>query len=144
MKKLLLIFVVITLFYTLIQSGKFSSFSATTLNHTDSSQVQKAFVERQSDIQVWGNGQVVRLLSDDIKGPKHQRFILKLNSGVTVLIAHNIDLAPRINNLKMGSRVEFYGEYEWNKKGGVVHWTHHDPAGRHAHGWLKHQGHLYQ
>lgn len=144
MKKLLLIFVVITLFYAFFQSGEFSSFSATTLHHTESSQVQKAFVDRQSDIQVRGNGQVVRLLSDDIKGSKHQRFILKLNSGVTVLIAHNIDLAPRINNLKMGSSVEFYGEYEWNKKGGIVHWTHHDPAGRHPDGWLKHLGRLYQ
>jgi hypothetical protein len=40
--------------------------------------------------------------------------------------------------------VEFFGEYEWNAKGGVVHWTHHDPQGLHENGWLKHQGRLYQ
>lgn len=144
MKKLFPIVVVITLFFALIQTGGFSSFNAPTLYQSDNSKVHKAFVDRQSDIQVRGSGQVVRILSDDIQGSKHQRFILKLNSGVTVLVAHNIDLAPRINHLKTGSNVEFYGEYEWNKKGGVVHWTHHDPAGRHPDGWLKHQGRLYQ
>ena len=64
--------------------------------------------------------------------------------GQTLLVAHNIDLAPCISSLTAGDRVEFYGEYEWNSQGGVIHWTHHDPAGRHAEGWLRHRGRVYK
>ncbi|PID58774.1 hypothetical protein CSB45_01890 [candidate division KSB3 bacterium] len=42
------------------------------------------------------------------------------------------------------SYIPFYGEYEWNSKGGVIHWTHHDPNGRHEAGRLKHEGTMYQ
>ncbi len=106
--------------------------------------LQQAFEQQQSDLQVQGVGIVIRILSDDKKGARHQRFILKLNSKQTLLVAHNIDLAPRIEGLQVGDSVEFYGEYEWNNKGGVIHWTHHDPANKHQHGWLKHKGKQYQ
>ena len=97
-----------------------------------------------SNIQVRSDGIVVRILADDNTGSRHQKFILKLSTGQTVLISHNIDLAPRISSIKVGDAVEFYGEYEWNAKGGVVHWTHHDPAKRHPGGWLKHNGVVYE
>ncbi|GAA6205700.1 DUF3465 domain-containing protein [Thalassotalea sp. SU-HH00458] len=106
--------------------------------------IKSAYENHQSDVQVKGSGIVVRILNDDNKGSRHQKFILKLSSGQTVLITHNIDLAPRINSISKGDQVQFYGEYEWNKKGGVVHWTHHDPKGRHVGGWLKHNGSTYQ
>ncbi|EHS1090807.1 DUF3465 domain-containing protein [Vibrio cholerae] len=106
--------------------------------------LQQAYQSQQSDLQVQGFGQVAKVLPDDNDGSRHQKFILKLNSGQTLLVAHNIDLAPRIPNLKVGDSVEFYGEYEWNKKGGVLHWTHKDPQNRHAHGWLKHNGQVYE
>lgn len=98
--------------------------------------------EDQSQVQ--GNGVVARLLPDDDSGSRHQRFILRLPSGQTLLVAHNISLAPRIDDLRVGDTVEFSGEYAWNDQGGVVHWTHRDPAGRHAAGWLKHGGRTYQ
>lgn len=106
--------------------------------------LQQAFENQQSDVQVRAVGQVIRVLTDDLQGSKHQRFIVRLPSGQTVLIAHNIDLAPRVNSLSVGDRVEFYGEYEWNAQGGVIHWTHHDPAGRHVGGWIRHNGQVYQ
>ncbi|MEK6162399.1 DUF3465 domain-containing protein [Vibrio cholerae] len=112
--------------------------------HANDAVLQQAYQSQQSDLQVQGFGQVVKVLPDDNDGSKHQKFILKLNSGQTLLVAHNIDLAPRIPNLKVGDSVEFYGEYEWNKKGGVLHWTHKDPQNRHAHGWLKHNGQVYE
>ena len=59
-------------------------------------------------------------------------------------MAHNIDLSPRIENLKKGDVVEFFGEYEYSPQGGVMHWTHHDPRGHHTDGWLKHQGKTYK
>ena len=111
---------------------------------TDSQQVTRAFEKRQSDVQVAGTGIVESILADDREGSRHQRFILRLSSGQTLLVAHNIDLAPRIDSLRKGDTVAFYGEYIWNSKGGVLHWTHHDPGRRHQAGWLKHQGETYQ
>jgi hypothetical protein len=94
--------------------------------------------------QVQGSGMVLRVLPDDNQGSRHQRFILELSSGRTVLVAHNIDLAPRIPALEGGDTVSFYGEFETNDRGGVIHWTHHDPQGRHPGGWLEHKGQRYQ
>jgi len=103
-----------------------------------------AYQNRQSDVQVRGWGTVLRVLPDDLDGSRHQRFILELDAGPSLLVAHNIDLAPRVDGLNRGDIVEFYGEYEWNSKGGVIHWTHHDPNRRHIDGWLKHRGRTYQ
>jgi hypothetical protein len=106
--------------------------------------IAEAFERHQSDLQVRGSGEIIKVLADDNDGSRHQRLLLRLDSGQTLLIAHNIDLAPRISSPNRGDSVEFYGEYEWNQKGGVIHWTHHDPKGRHASGWLKHNGKTYQ
>ena len=107
-------------------------------------QLKQAYQNHQSDLQIQGSGIVSRVLPDDNKGSRHQKFILRLDSRQTLVVAHNIDLAPRIPNLKVGDVVQFYGEYEWNDKGGVIHWTHRDPGNRHPHGWLKHQGKIYE
>jgi len=109
----------------------------------DDGPVERAFNSRQSGVQVEGEGVVTRILEDDLSGSRHQRFILRLSSGQTVLITHNIDVAPRMG-IQEGDSVSFYGVYEWNEKGGMVHWTHHDPQGRHVSGWLKHNGRTYQ
>ena len=112
--------------------------------NTTNNEIANAYKNRRSNVQVNGNGTVIKLLRDDNKGSRHQKFILRLSSGQTLLIAHNIDLAPRINSISNGDQIQFYGEYEWNNKGGVVHWTHRDPSGYHVGGWLKHNGRTYQ
>ncbi|MBT2971374.1 MAG: DUF3465 domain-containing protein [Candidatus Thiodiazotropha sp. (ex Ctena orbiculata)] len=107
-------------------------------------QISNAFRQRANDLPVSGEGEVIRLLADDLDGSRHQRFIIRLGSGHTLMIAHNIDLAPRLDALDTGDSVEFSGVYEWNERGGVVHWTHHDPQGRRAGGWIKHRGRKYR
>ncbi len=113
-------------------------------NTTGNGAIDEAYTQGRSDVQVNGRGTVFKLLADDNDGSRHQKFLVRLASGLTLLIAHNIDLAPRIDNLKVSDSIEFYGEYEWNEKGGVVHWTHRDPKGRHKSGWIKHKGRKYQ
>jgi hypothetical protein len=146
-KKLLLIFIVVIAVYGFVEKAPqfFSNgtFSGSEISTSDQS-IEKAFKNNQSDIQVGGSGRVVKILPDDTKGSRHQKFIIELNSGQTLLIAHNIDIAPRISALNIGDHINFYGEYEWNSKGGVVHWTHHDSSGRHKGGWLNHGGKIYQ
>ena len=112
------------------------------LVHDDT--IGRAFASGTSDIQVEGEGTVIRLLSDDLDGSRHQRFIVQLASGQTLLISHNIDVAPRIDVVDIGDTVRFYGEYVWNEKGGVIHWTHHDPRGKHVAGWVVHNGKTYK
>lgn len=112
--------------------------------HTDNQTVLTAFAKQQSKVLVSGSGTVIKTLPDDNKGSRHQRFILKLDPTHTVLVAHNIDLAPRLAGLKKGDSVSFYGEYVYNEQGGIIHWTHHDPAKRHPDGWLQYQGQRYQ
>lgn len=110
---------------------------------TDQS-IASVFRNHASGVQVAGQGVVERILPDDNDGSRHQRFILRLASGQTILVAHNIDLAPRLGSLAPGDTVAFNGVYEWNSMGGVIHWTHHDPEGHHAAGWLQHNGIIYQ
>jgi Protein of unknown function (DUF3465) len=118
--------------------------SASPTQASPGTSVDRAFAARTSNVQVEGEGVVSKLLKDDNDGSRHQRFILTLSSGRTLLVAHNIDLAPRLDALREGDTVRFFGEYEWNTKGGVLHWTHHDPNGRHVGGWLEHQGRRYE
>ena len=104
----------------------------------------KAFADHADGLEVQGQGTVQKLLSDDVSGERHQRFIVELASGQTLLLAHNIDVAHRVPGLQVGDTVAFKGEYVWNAQGGLVHWTHRDPSGSHAAGWIKYQGKTYQ
>jgi hypothetical protein len=106
--------------------------------------LRAAYEDRRSGLQIQGDGEVSRVLSDDDDRSRHQRFILRTGTGQTILVAHNIDLAPRVEGLDVGDRVEFRGEYDWNERGGVIHWTHGDPEGRHEGGWIRHEGRTYE
>lgn len=104
--------------------------------------VAAAFEQRRSGFFVEVEGKVERLLRDDLDGSRHQKFLVRLASGQTLLISHNIDLAPRVP-AQPGAAIRIRGEYEWNKRGGLLHWTHHDPQGRMAGGWIRLAGETY-
>lgn len=87
---------------------------------------------------------VIKSLADDNEGSRHQKFLIQLKSGQTLLVAHNIDLARRIENLTVGDEIRVAGQYEWNNRGGVIHWTHLDPDGSHIGGQIEHQSVIYQ
>ena len=106
--------------------------------------VETAFATPRNGSIVEVRGTVERLLRDDNDGSRHQRFIVRVDRARTLLVAHNIDIAPRVSDLEIGDEVEVKGEYEWNDQGGLIHWTHHDPAGRHESGWIRHVGREYR
>ena len=124
-------------------------YCSTNTTETDSSltplsTIEEAFQNEESDLQVTQQGVIVAVLSDDNEGDRHQRMIVKLDNNQTLLIAHNIDIAPRVPDPQKGQTLRFHGEYEWNDEGGVIHWTHKDPAGLHPDGWLEYGGKRYQ
>jgi hypothetical protein len=103
----------------------------------------QAIAEHRDNVVVEGSGRVAKVLPDDNEGDRHQRLLIDVGSDQTILIAHNIDLAQRIN-VRAGDTIDFKGIYIWNDRGGVVHWTHHDPSGRHPAGWLRANGQTVQ
>ena len=145
MKFLTFIFISTILILNITACGSNDIKSNTTNNNitSDDDKLRTALTNKQTDIQVHGKGIVTKILADDTSGSKHQKFILQLASGQTLLISHNIVISTKIDTLSINDSIEFYGEYVWNSKGGLVHWTHHDPKREHIDGYLKYQNITY-
>jgi hypothetical protein len=105
-------------------------------------EVVRAIEQRRSNQWVEAEAVVTRPLPDDTRGSRHQRILVDI-AGRSVLIAHNIDLAERVP-VERGDRIRVRGEFEWNDKGGVIHWTHHDPEGRRRGGWIELGGRRFE
>lgn len=105
--------------------------------------IGELFRAQRSDVVVTVYAMVKTVLPDDNDGSRHQKLILTLSTGETVLLAHNIDLAERVP-CDPGDVLRVRGEYEWSAQGGVIHWTHRDPAGRHQPGWIEFEGTRYE
>ncbi len=88
-------------------------------------------------------GRVIRILRDDKIGSRHQRFIIRLDDETTRLVAHNIDVAPRVP-VRVGDRVRVRGAIEPTPEGGVLHRTHLDPQGDDPDGWVEHHRRRYE
>ena len=116
----------------------------TTAATAQSTPIDALIEARRSNEMVTVTATVARVLPDDKDGSQHQKFLLDLPSGNRVLVAHNIDLATRVDGLSKGDTVTVRGEFEWSDRGGVIHWTHHDPAARHQAGWIERDGRKYE
>jgi hypothetical protein len=104
--------------------------------------MRPAYAKADTGRWVEDTGLVLRLLAGDDDGLEHQRFVVRVPGGQTLLIAHNTDIAQRIP-VALGDRLHFRGLYEWNDLGGLVHWTHHDPMGVEQGGWVRHRRRVY-
>ena len=105
--------------------------------------LKKAKDQTNSSFWIGLNATVFKLLKDDLSGSRHQKFLINAGNGLTLLVSHNIDLAQRVP-VKVNDRISLQGRYEWNNRGGVIHWTHHDPKGKKAGGWISVNGRKYK
>ncbi|MFA7335358.1 MAG: DUF3465 domain-containing protein [Candidatus Obscuribacterales bacterium] len=109
----------------------------------DEAQVAAAQNNRASHVSVTCTLPVKRMLRPDDKGEKHEKFLLQLSNGTTILVAHNVSRAPSVP-VEAGDIVTVHGEYIWNEKGGVIHWTHASDTPRHEGGYIDFKGRRYQ
>jgi hypothetical protein len=73
----------------------------------------------------------------------HEAFDVRSDDGHTVEIVDNVKLAPRVP-VAVGDRIGVCGELIPDASHGpLVHWTHHDPANRHADGYIDFAGRRY-
>lgn len=111
---------------------------------TGNGAVEQAYQQHRSQVEVTVDGIVVAIFPDRVgKSGRHQQFLVRLPSGLTVEIENNIDIAPRAP-VKEGDPVVLHGEYIWQPNGGLIHFTHRDPRGRHEGGWILVGGKRYE
>jgi len=103
--------------------------------------VYDAWSGHQSRVEVTASGSVARVLGTH-SGPsgRHEGFLLHLTGaaghGLTVRVETNVDITGPVP-LSAGDGVEVRGEYVYDARGGLIHYTHHDPRGRHPGGFVR-------
>jgi len=85
---------------------------------------------------------VVEILPDDVHGRRHQKWVVALADQRRVQVVFNSDFGPRVP-VQLGQLQDVAGEYIWNSKGGLLHWTHYDPRGRRPDGYVQINGQIY-
>jgi len=110
----------------------------------DDGAIVQDYQSHRSNVEVTADATVVRLLSDRRSSTGvHEQFIIQLTGGqITVEVEHNISLGTRVP-VSEGDHVVVHGEYIWNAKGGLIHFTHHDPQGTREGGFITDNGKTY-
>ncbi len=94
-----------------------------------------------TSVEVSTSGSVARLLGNySSRTGTHEGFLLRSN-GLTIRVEDNTTITGAIP-LSKGEPVSLQGQYECND--GVIHWTHHDPRGRHSGGFIEAGGKIYR
>jgi hypothetical protein len=111
----------------------------------DDGAVCSAYQAGRSHVEVVADGTVTRLLGTHagVESP-HEGFLFHLASGCSLIVRveSNVDFTGAIP-LDRGEHVVVKGEYEYYPRGGVIHWTHRDPRGRHEGGYVQVDGKIY-
>ena len=119
---------------------------ASTKQPPDNARVCQVYGSQESGAEVVASGSVIEVLSAQ-GGPSsnHEGFLMRLNGSCDLLVRVETDtaLTGRVP-LQSGEKVEVKGEYEYDLTGGVIHWTHHDPDGRHDNGYVVAGNRTYQ
>lgn len=111
----------------------------------DNAAVCDAYAQHRSHVEVDAEGAVTRVLGTRPgRQSPHTGFLVRLQPcGVTVRVEANTDFTG-IVPVRPNDDVAMRGEYEYYAAGGVIHWTHRDPRGRHPGGWVTVGGKTYQ
>lgn len=105
------------------------------MSETLEPEAEEAFAGHLDQVMLTTRGAISKVLEDDHEGVAHQRFIVTLPSGATLLVLNNLERAYRLP-VGVGQNVEVRGQYRWNKHGGLMHETHHDDRTKHQDGWI--------
>jgi len=109
----------------------------------DDRQIIAAQSNQESKVEVTVTARVKKLLPDDTRGLQHQKFLLILSNGTSILVANDLTYGQRVP-IQPGDVVKIHGEYIWNRLGGLIHWTHRSDTPRHESGWIEFNGQTYQ
>lgn len=94
-----------------------------------------------SAVEVTASGQVARLMgSYASRTGTHEGFLVR-SGAFTLHVENNTTITGAIP-LTKGETISLQGQYECND--GVIHWTHHDPRGRHPGGFIEAGGKIYR
>lgn len=117
-----------------------------TAEQPNNAQICALYASGSGGVEVIAQGTVLGILGTR-GGPsgEHEGFLLKLNEQCDLLlrVETNVDITGPVP-LQTGEVVTVKGQFEDDPEGGVIHWTHHDPSGRHVSGYVEADGKIYE
>lgn len=113
---------------------------------TSNAGVCDAAARGASHVEVTASGTVVRVLGVARgRSDAHEGFLMRVECAQPVIVRVEANTSfTGTFALQRGTNASVKGEYETDPRGGVIHWTHRDPRGRHPDGYVRVGGATYQ